>query len=598
MRNINKILLTLVLSLVCISFPKAAIKENINEINKDTYIIGISKFNNEFIISASDTSKSEADYAYLLSLLGKDIDNIEINTYYYSDLTNEWFKISNNQEFILLNQTDISKLENNLEIFYVNNIEKIIEFPYENEVLEGSITDPKVKFENNKFVIPATSIGFGFTSNGAQISVDLKKNNNDEYDFGNYYIPNIVKVYDENNNLLTILSTNSEGKIETGLLLSYTKEGYKVAYADKNNNIIDLNTLIVTNNDLELHQVWLPIGSIENSETNTFNKDTLTLNYKGVLNRDRNGYYIFYTLVAPFGFDASDTKVEGESSVWTVGEKTTAIIKKYVATKDDTTIIVNWDGKNTTGSYNYYKSKSNNVNYYNYNGKTLLSTETVTEGELLKASITVPPRNGYLYKGLTTVANKKELFDLNTPVTSDLNLYTYYVKTPTIIYDNKAIGNSPIEFTKDEEVIDTLKLKHFDFAGKTITVSAKFQNTEIDENNYILVNVDGNWVDFSKGITLSLSENSFTNLEIKVKKSDNISTPIEFTTKYNEEIISTVYQSLGLVNAEDRVLEFDGANSKASLLRIYNPNKISGTIIIGNVTIIKEDETSYIANAA
>lgn len=44
-------------------------------------------------------------------------------------------------------------------------------------------------------------------------------------------------------------------------------------------------------------------------------------------------------------------------------------------------------------------------------------------------------------------------------------------------------------------------------------------------------------------------------------------------------------------------VKFTNANSKVSLSRIYNPNKKSGTIIIGNLTIIKEDEISYMANA-
>ena len=114
MNKIKKILFTLVLSLLFVVNTDAIIKEDPVKFTEDTYIIGITKFDKNIIVNASMANQAGIDYANFMQSINN--DDLTSDVYFYSKLTDEWFKISKNtNEYKLLNENEKEKLINNLK---------------------------------------------------------------------------------------------------------------------------------------------------------------------------------------------------------------------------------------------------------------------------------------------------------------------------------------------------------------------------------------------------------------------------------------------------------------------------------------------------
>ena len=185
MKNIKKLLLSLVIAFIAtISFnvQAATIKEDASSFTSDVYVIGSTKFDSDYVITASRAAIAGGDEAMVQYFVYNNFDfnSSDIKTYYYCALDNSWSEVQENGNGLKeLTTTETQKLTENLNLFFVNNEEKTIEISYTDTVDEDSIqgfngTSDKVKVENGKITVPATWVnGFQFTSNGTTVTVEL-----------------------------------------------------------------------------------------------------------------------------------------------------------------------------------------------------------------------------------------------------------------------------------------------------------------------------------------------------------------------------------------------------------------------------------------
>ena len=185
MKNIKKLLLSLVIAFIAtISFnvQAATIKEDASSFTSDVYVIGSTKFDSDYVITASRAAIAGGDEAMVQYFVYNNFDfnSSDIKTYYYCALDNSWSEVQENGNGLKeLTTTETQKLTENLNLFFVNNEEKTLEISYTDTVDENSIqgfsgTSEKAKVENGKIIVPATWVnGFQFTSNGTTVTVGL-----------------------------------------------------------------------------------------------------------------------------------------------------------------------------------------------------------------------------------------------------------------------------------------------------------------------------------------------------------------------------------------------------------------------------------------
>ena len=185
MKNIKKLLLSLVIAFIAtISFnvQAATIKEDASSFTSDVYVIGSTKFDSDYVITASRAAIAGGDEAMVQYFVYNNFDfnSSDIKTYYYCALDNSWSEVQENGNGLKeLTTTETKKLTENLNLFFVNNEEKTLEISYTDTVDENSIqgfngTSEKAKVENGKITVPATWVnGFQFTSNGTTVTVEL-----------------------------------------------------------------------------------------------------------------------------------------------------------------------------------------------------------------------------------------------------------------------------------------------------------------------------------------------------------------------------------------------------------------------------------------
>lgn len=178
---------------------KAAIKENSSSFSGDTYVIGSTKFNEGFVITASRAAIAGANEAYMryLQCGGFEFNTSDIKTYYYCEFDGSWSEVNvENGTLTELSETEVEELEENLNIFYVNNEEKTLEIPFEGKVDKGTVeasANGEAKVEDGKIIVPASWAvnGFTFESQGQKVDVTLSDSSN-----GEELEAPVIKVYD------------------------------------------------------------------------------------------------------------------------------------------------------------------------------------------------------------------------------------------------------------------------------------------------------------------------------------------------------------------------------------------------------------------
>ena len=574
MNKIKKILFTLVLSLLFVVNTDAIIKEDPANFTEDTYIIGITKFDKNITVNASMANQAGIDYASFMQSINN--DNLTSDVYFYSKLTDEWFKISKNtNEYKLLNENEKEELINNLNIFYVNNEEKTTTLDYNGNV--SKISNSKVKFENNKFIIPVTLLNFNFTTiDDITLDVDLAKDKDGINNYGEYYIPYIVSYYDEEQNLIGTIKTNKDGSLNLSNFTIPTKDGYKHEFVNNEGSAVDINTLVVSDNLTKIYDKWTKIGSLMENNVSIFDKDSLTLKYTGLIDRRDNSNYIYVTIVAPINFDTTNTLVNGESVKWISGVKNTAEIKLDVKDKSSQKITVKWDDIDTTTfTVDLSESKFSYLITYKEE-KITKNVGFVTEGEKL-SNIYEYTKKGKIFVGLTTIKNGRVKFDTNTPITKDYTFYPIYI-TPVLSYNNEVTKEVEYAFVNGEESNQIFKLNYQKVTSGKFKLVVEFKDTNAvyDENDYIKAKINDKWVDFKDGVTFDVNEKGYTEIPFKVKMTNNTSTSYKYSIYYNDKLVLSKTIVNGLTSEENLTLsigEHKFTNTKASKIMKYGTEK-------------------------
>ena len=124
-----KIILCLILSsifLTTISFSIAAttVKENVRDYHDIVYIIGSTRFDSNVVITAQRAANAGANEAKRLVAMGEleQIEKLNLKTYCYNPYFGEWYEIQ--EKARILSKEEAKKIEENLNIFFVNNEKK------------------------------------------------------------------------------------------------------------------------------------------------------------------------------------------------------------------------------------------------------------------------------------------------------------------------------------------------------------------------------------------------------------------------------------------------------------------------------------------
>ena len=142
------------------------------------YIFGSTRFDGNTVLDADVVYNAGINETIVWAALGNNLNDLVRPTpYYYNGAT--WYKLTSAAATPVTDETAIQKIEDNLYIFFVGEEEKKVEVPFDGTVDEGSVTE-RVTYdnENKKFVVPALSFDFKFTSDGAEIKVETNVDTN------------------------------------------------------------------------------------------------------------------------------------------------------------------------------------------------------------------------------------------------------------------------------------------------------------------------------------------------------------------------------------------------------------------------------------
>lgn len=199
MKKISKIIFGLFLFTFIFVHVDAAttIKESSSDYSNDMIIIGSTRFSSDTIITAAKAANAGINEAKLAWALGKEIADLKINVYYYDSVFEEWSEVTE-EGTTLLDEDETEILEKNLNIFFVENEEKILEIPYTGSINEQSLTNLKdeygVIYKDGKFIFGATVFEFNFeTEEGKALIVNTKidldaSDSEDNMNYGNFEI--------------------------------------------------------------------------------------------------------------------------------------------------------------------------------------------------------------------------------------------------------------------------------------------------------------------------------------------------------------------------------------------------------------------------
>ena len=186
--------------------------DNFDTVIDNSIVMGITRFEPDVILTA--LRASDATFNDVIFNFGKD-GYKGVKIYYY--LSGTWYEMDEKNEAHVINdEAEIQKL-NKLDIYYINNKEKILEIPYSKNLDAGyefvfktnnSKKDKDVKFVDGKILLPATI-------NNVDVYIKNKSSNVEE----------IVDSFSKNSSNDTVLEKTSH------LNLSETIE-------EKSNNLI------------------------------------------------------------------------------------------------------------------------------------------------------------------------------------------------------------------------------------------------------------------------------------------------------------------------------------------------------------------------
>ena len=174
----------------------------------NTFIIGITKFTGDQVITASKAATAGAnDAMFYASRNGSSKGYQAPIIYYYVDANVGWFQFdSNNNAFPVTDEETLNKLAN-LDIYYVNNIEKKLQVAYTGDGINTSLLDDGVEYQDGTLFVNATKEGFEIeTETGSKISYVID-------DTVSNFIEEISKCFTVNNGLIVDYNASCGGNI-------------------------------------------------------------------------------------------------------------------------------------------------------------------------------------------------------------------------------------------------------------------------------------------------------------------------------------------------------------------------------------------------
>lgn len=250
MKNIKNVFLgiVLVLSSVFIINVDAAVIEDADSFigGGDVYLIGSTKFDDDYVITGTRAYEAGINEVMLYNAMNLDLEDIDKTTYYFSRTTNKWYAKDENGVPQKLNEEQQEKFDNGIQVVFINNKVKMVEFEYSGDVDEESLSD-NITYNGTAFSVPANITDFSFaikTQGGYQhLNVLINRDSNYVGTPGTFYIPNYVKVYVGSQQVNTLI-TNNDNKLEvTHVYNNYYGEEMAVDYfEDEDGNKIDFAT--------------------------------------------------------------------------------------------------------------------------------------------------------------------------------------------------------------------------------------------------------------------------------------------------------------------------------------------------------------------
>ncbi|MBE6155073.1 MAG: hypothetical protein E7163_05870, partial [Firmicutes bacterium] len=509
--KIKHILLSIVLVLVCgFSFinVEASVKETIDDFSGNTYIIGSTKFDNDTIITAGRAAQAGSDDAVIRYMKTGVFERVEVKIYLYNERAEAWFEIpvDETKDIVILDEKEVKSLEENLDIFFVNNEEKQLEFPYSGDIdletLESneSVSGLKVTYKDGKFYIPATTTNVSFKdSEGEDIYISTGYDTEDEeYGLGEFYIPKRVKAVDESGKDLgiSILAAKDGLVYDYGNLYSFSKPYYDLYYVDKNGVEIDFYTWKVTE-DTTIKQAWHPIGDlVTDNFSYEFESEKQFIVHKGNLYKTDGGYYFNARIIAPHGYDTSDTLVNGEKVVFKevgiAGEDAhmEAIVKVPITQLNEVNVVVDWEeGEKVTFNVKISQDVNYvyNATFYNNADEIIDTKEADSWGGLVQKTDIVLKKDNAVHIGWTLEKNSNELYDFNTSLTNNIKLYPVFVSLKDFIL--KSVVNDAVYHAilpSDIKLTETVVL---DFDGD---ISLDLNGHDVSIANVHAIRLKGN----------------------------------------------------------------------------------------------------------
>ena len=455
MKRSKNFLISIVLVLICgflFIDSEAKIKETVEDFNGNTYIIGSTKFDNDTIITAGRAAQAGSDDAAIRYMKNQSLERIVPKIYLYNERAETWFEVPEDEEedLKILTEEEIEELEENLNIYFVNNEEKKLEFEYPGDIdpktifSSGSLSGVKVTYENGKLYIPVTTTDVWFEdSNGEEIYITTEYDDeNDETKLGDFYIPLKVKVLDENGNELNFsLQVEKDGSISSlGSLFNYYKSGYELYYVDSKGEEIDFDTWKVTENT-SIKQAWHPIGNIstENHRVEYIDNVKYVI-HDGVIHKKTDGYYLNINVYAPKDYDTTNTLVNGKNVSFTDGMAQIEIpVTGAGATSQ---IVVEWEeGEEVT--FNLKVSESVYYTYtatfYDEANEVIRTIEKISSKNTISQPDIVLTKENKVFAGWTTDVTTNELFDFNnTTISDNIEFYPVFMSLVEFIKNSES----------------------------------------------------------------------------------------------------------------------------------------------------------------
>lgn len=182
MKKYSKILLSIVSLLIFTNNVFAAtIKEtvtkndNYDTIEPNTTIIGVTKFTQNEVITASKATKAGANDATLYMKKHGTTDGYTSPTIYvYYGQAGGWYSLDENNKPKYIDDQKLTNKLSNLDIYYVNNKEKVIGVEYTGDEIDTTKLPSGVSYSNNQLQINSTLSFF---------DIYTKKNDKISYSF-------------------------------------------------------------------------------------------------------------------------------------------------------------------------------------------------------------------------------------------------------------------------------------------------------------------------------------------------------------------------------------------------------------------------------